>query len=422
MKTRLLPIFLLFTILLAVIPLQVFAEERAASPAIEVFSGTPPRNYPIRIYVYQQTFQNEQADTPFPCEWTNKIMAALHEALHDLRGSILRFVDERPEFRELALIHFTNASSPSDADITFKIVDMITANPSFAGVTYFSGKPIEVAIVCRLGGGGENTTHNMILHELLHALGLGHAKQKLTGDGSWEVMWPKLTDRAKIYPSTLDLYALYLIHFGSVGGGVITLPNGMRYEMVIPYAVEIQALRQENAKLKNQISTSSMLFEKLRQDRDMLRNKLAEANASLQDLREQYQAIRSILDSYIRAYNSLQQKYENLRGNCSLLLNVCNATYHELSAKLAEKHAALVNMMQQYNQCAAQFNRLYEEHQALVKDYDDLAGRFTFLAVIYFAVVAILGGGALWVSIAYGRLRGKYHELLERLEGGEEHE
>jgi hypothetical protein len=33
-----------------------------------------------------------------------------------------------------------------------------------------------------------------------------------------------------------------------------------------------------------------------------------------------------------------------------------------------------------------------------------------------------LGGGALWVSLAYGRLRDKYLELLERLEGGEEHE
>jgi len=420
MKARPLPIFLLLAILLTVIPIKVFAEEQ--EPAIEVFSGTPPRNYPIRIYVYPQTFQNEQVDQPFPCEWANKIMAALHEALHDLRGSILRFIDDHPEYRELALIHLINASSPSDADITFKIVDMIAADPSFAGVTYFSGKPIEVAIVCRLGGGGENITHNMILHELLHALGLGHAKQKLTGDGSWEVMWPKLTNRAKIYPSTLDLYALYVVHFGSVGGGVITLPSDLRYEMVVPYAAEIQALRQENAKLKDQLNTSTMLFEKLRQERDALRDKLAEANATLQDLNEQYQAIRNILDSYIRAYNTLQQKFENLRGNCTLLLNVCNQTYHELTAKLSEKHAALLNMTAHYNQCAAQFNSLYEDYQALVKDYDDLAGRFNFLAVTYFAVVAILGGGALWVSLAYGRLRGKYSELLERIEGGEKNE
>jgi hypothetical protein len=48
-----------------------------------------------------------------------------------------------------------------------------------------------------------------------------------------------------------------------------------------------------------------------------------------------------------------------------------------------------------------------------------MAGRFTFLAITYFAVVTILGGGALWVSLKYGRLRDKYSELLERIEEGE---
>jgi chromosome segregation ATPase len=164
-----------------------------------------------------------------------------------------------------------------------------------------------------------------------------------------------------------------------------------------------------------------MLFEKLRQERDMLRNKLAEANATLQDLREQYEAIRNILDSYIRAYNTLQQRYENLRGNCTLLLNVCNQTYHELSAKLSEKHAALVNMAQRYNQCASQFNRLYEEHQKLQADYDDMARRFNVFISLALAGVAALGLFAIRVSIKYDKLVDEYNELIdeiERLEGG----
>jgi predicted nuclease with TOPRIM domain len=130
--------------------------------------------------------------------------------------------------------------------------------------------------------------------------------------------------------------------------------------------------------------------------------------------------VRSILDSYIRAYNTLQEKYENLRGNCSTLLVVCNQTYHELTAKLSEKHAALLNMTQRYNQCAAQFNRLYEDYQALSKDYDDLAGRFTFLAVAYFAVVGILGGLGLLFLRKYNKLVHEYNSLLEG--GGKQHE
>jgi hypothetical protein len=420
MKTRLLPIFLLLAVLLAVIPIQASVEEHA--PAIEVLPEPPTKNYPIRIYIYSQAYVTERDQNIFACEWTDQIISILHEALRDLRGSILRFVDDHPEYRELALIHLINASSPNEADITFKVVSMIAANSTAYGVTYFGGKPVEIAVVCRMADRGHETVYNVVLHEILHALGLGHAKQKLTGDGAPELMWPGPSTRIKQYPTTLDLYALYVIHFGSASGDVITLPNDMKYEMMVPYAEEIQALKQENQKLKDQLNTSTMLFEKLRQDRDALRNKLAETNASLQDLREQYQAIRSILDSYIHAYNSLQQKYENLRGNCSTLLVVCNQTYHELTAKLGEKHAALLNMTQRYNQCANQFNNLYEDYQALRADYDDLAARFTFLAVIYFAVVTILGGGALWVSLAWGRLRDKYSELLERIEGGEQNE
>jgi len=410
MNPRLLPIFLMLAILLAVIPIQAFGEEQA--PAIEVLPGSPPKNYPIRVYVYPQAFQDEKSQELFQCASTQEIVATFHEVLHEFSKVVSRFTDEYPEYAALAQIRFVNVSSPGVADIVVKVVGMISANPIAYGVTYFSGTPVEIVLSCRVAEAGHDNIFNVGFHELFHALGLGHAKQRLTEDRAPELMRLGLPSRGKVYPSTLDLYALYAVHFGAVGGDVITLPSDLRYEMVVPYAAEIQALRQENAKLKNQLSTSSMLFEKLRQERDALRDKLAEANATIQDLNEQYQVVQSILDSYIRAYNTLQQKYENLRGNCSLLLDVCNQTYRELTAKLT-------NMRARYNQCANQFNNLYEDYQKLRMDYDDLAGRFSFLAVTYFAVVAILGGGALWVSLAYGALRGKYHELLEKLEEGE---
>jgi regulator of replication initiation timing len=406
----------LLAILLAVTPLQTFAEERVASPAIEVLAGSPPRNYPIRVYVYSQAYVTEWSQDIFVCEWTDQIVSTLYESLRDLRGSILRFIDDHPEYRELALIYFVNASTPNEADITFKVVSMIAANSTFYGVAYFGDKPVEIAVVCRMADRGRETIYNVVLHELMHALGLGHARQRFTENLAPELMWPGPSTRAKQYPTTLDLYALYMVHFGSTSGGVITLPSNLRYEMVIPYGREIQILKQENQKLRDQLGTSTMLFERMKQERDALRDKLAEANATLQDLSEQYQAIQNILDSYIRAYNTLQQKYENLRGNCSTLLTVCNQTYHELIAKLNEKHAALVNMTQRYNQCANQFNRLYEEHQRLQTDYDDMSWRFSFLSATYFAVVVILGGFGLWFLRRYNSLV----EELERLEGGEQ--
>jgi chromosome segregation ATPase len=205
-------------------------------------------------------------------------------------------------------------------------------------------------------------------------------------------------------------------HFEGVIGDSVTLPGDMKYEMVTPYTQEMQGLRQENELLKNQLDTLRALFDRVRWDRDALRDKLAEVNATLQDLSEQYQATRSILDSYRRVYNSLQEKYENLRGNCSLLLNVCNQTYHELTAKLNEKHAALVNMTQRYNECANQVNRLYEEHQKLQADYDNVSWRLSIFMPAAFAAVAAIGGLAMWISIKHDRLARKYDELVEELE------
>jgi DNA repair exonuclease SbcCD ATPase subunit len=288
-------------------------------------------------------------------------------------------------------------------------------------VTFYTPDHAEIAVVCGLADRGSVVTFNVIFHEFMHALGLGHARQSTCGDGSLELMWPTTASRMRMYPSTLDLYALHQLLFKGAREA-ITLPRNLRYEMVLPYRYEIQVLKEENERLKTALDASAAELRKAQQSQATLLDKLKQANATLQELREQYQTIRSILDSYIRVYNSLQEKYENLRGNCSLLFNVCNQTVHELTAKINEKHAAFVNMVQRYNQCASQFNRLYEEHQKLQSDYDNVSWRLSILATAYFAVVAILGGGAIWISLKYGRLRDKYSELLEKLERGEENE
>jgi regulator of replication initiation timing len=371
-------------------------------------------NYPIRLYIYPGLYisENESIPETYGC---GEVFRAMHDAIRDLHHVIARFIDEHPEYYQLILIRFTNASDEATADITIKIHKSSGGGSGYAVIG--ENRPLRIGLLCNT-----NLTYNdyysAFLHELFHALGVDHANQPYTDGENWELMFPAGPLDVKIYPSTLDLYALYVAHFGNASGGAVMLPGDMKYEMVTPYTKEMQSLKQENERLKNQLDTLSALFDRVRRDRDALRDKLKQANATIQDLSEQYQAIRNILDSYIRAYNSLQQKYENLRGNCSTLLVVCNQTYHELTAKLGEKHAALVNMTQRYNQCANQFNRLYEDHQKLQADYDDVSWCFSFLAVTYFAFVIILGGLGLWFLRRYNSLV----EELERIEGGEQHE
>jgi regulator of replication initiation timing len=413
MKTRLLPIFLLLAVLLAATPLQVFAAE---TPTINIMWVKNPLvgNYPIRLYIYPGLYisENESIPETYGC---GEVFRAIHDAIRDLHHVIARFVDEYPEYYQLILIRFINATDEATADITIKIHKSSGGGSGYAVIG--ENRPLRIGLLCNT-----NLTYNdyysTFLHELFHVLGVDHANQPYTDGGNWELMFPAGPLDVKIYPSTLDLYALYVAHFEGVIGDSVTLPGAMKYEMVTPYTKEMQSLRQENERLKNQLDTLNALFNRVRRDRDALRDKLAEVNASLQDLREQYQAVQNILDSYIHAYNTLQQKYENLRGNCSLLFDACR----QCAAELNKTYHDYANLTARYNQLVDVYRRIYEDHQKLQAEYDDLAGRFTFLAVIYFAVVAILGGGALWVSIAYGRLRDKYHELLEKLEGGEKNE
>jgi uncharacterized protein YdcH (DUF465 family) len=422
MKTQLLPIFLLLAILLSVIPLQVFGEEQVARPAIRIMELKNPLvgNYPIRIYVYPGVYVSEN-EASLESRECREVFTAMHDAIRDLHHIIVRFIDEHPEYYQLILIRFANASDEATADITVKIFKKFGPESANASgyILYGENRPLRIGLLCNANI-GYNGYYTTFMHELFHALGVDHAKQPFTDGGEWDLMSPAGPLDIKIYPSTLDLYALYLVHFKGVVGGVVTLPNGMPYTQVKPYAEEVQSLMKENARLKDQINTLNALYDKVRRERDTLRGLLGKANGTIRRLNEQYQTIRSILDSYIRAYNSLQQRYENLRGNCTLLLNVCNQTYHELTAKLSEKHVALLNITQRYNQCAAQFNRLYEDYQALSKDYDDLAGRFNIFISIALAGVAALGLFAIRVSVKYDKLADEYNELVEELERLEE--
>jgi uncharacterized protein YdcH (DUF465 family) len=406
MKTRLPLIFLLLAVLLVATPLQVFAAETTSSPGIGIMELKNPLagNYPIHIYIYPGVYESENETSPKSdkCEET---FLAIHDVIQDFHHIVVRFVDEYPEYYQLVLIRFANASDEAAADITIKIFKRFGPESGDAlGYALFGeNRPLRIGLLCNA-----NLTYSdyytAFFHELFHTLGLDHAKQPYTDDENWELMYPATPLGVKTYPSTLDLYALYVAHFKGVVGGVVTLPDGMSYTQVKPYMEEVQSLKRENNRLKDQLNTLNTLYDKVRRERDTLRGLLGKANGTIRRLNEQYQTIRNILDSYIRAYNSLQEKYENLRGNCSTLLIVCNQTYHELTAK---------------------FNRLYEEHQKLRADYDDMAQRFNIFIAIALAGVAALGLFAIRVSVKYDKLVDEYNELIdeiERIKGGEEHE
>ena len=357
MKTRLLPIFLTLVLLFASIPSYVLAEV----PAIEVFTPPSSRSYPLKIYVYPQAFRDEKSMEPFQCPSTQNIIATFHEVLRGFRGSITRFVDEHPEYHELAQIDFINASSPDEADIVFKVVTLMSSNPSSLGVTFYTPGHAEIAVVCGLADRGSVATFNVIFHEFMHALGLGHARQSTCGDGSLELMWPTTASRMRMYPSTLDLYALHQLLFKGAREA-ITLPRNLRYEMVLPYQYEIQVLKEENERLKTALDASAAELRKAQQSQTTLLDKLKQANATIQSQRQQLDSLGNDIIMVKQALRDHDAKLANVSRELSaverFMLNKSAEVDHKfklVAAILQETWLALQGLQ---NETAAQAGRM----------------------------------------------------------------
>ncbi len=89
---------------------------------------------------------------------------------------------------------------------------------------------------------------NVALHEIGHALGLGHSSSRKTMNGL-EVMYPYyMLDTSEMRPSTLDAYGLAKLYawlrtgvFMTPGKITVTLPPNIPYRMLLYYYVQIHS-------------------------------------------------------------------------------------------------------------------------------------------------------------------------------------
>jgi hypothetical protein len=223
-------------------------------------------NYPIHIYIYPGVYESENETSPKSDECEETFLA-IHDVIQDFHHIAVRFVDEYPEYYQLVLIRFANASDASAADITIKIFKKFgpESGDALGYALYGENKPLRIGLLCNA-----NLTYidyyTAFFHELFHTLGLDHAKQPYVDDGEWELMYPATPLGVKQYPSTLDLYALYVAHFGNATGGAVTLPDNIPYTQVQPYYIqltEFDKLKQENEELRAAANENIILRDKL---------------------------------------------------------------------------------------------------------------------------------------------------------------
>ena len=194
---------LLFILLVFCLVAAVAEQVAAASLSIPVHPlSSEMRSLPIKVsWVDSGTCTQEEVDA---------IKNALDIALGILAGGASKLENEYPEgFQGFSSFKFEKTSDASSAQIIVTDADLERIGGQ-ATIRTSGGKvipPSRVEISCDAVSAGTDALTSIIMHELLHALGLGHTSFS-EYNGIKELMYEVLTD-PKTYPSTLDFYAAY---------------------------------------------------------------------------------------------------------------------------------------------------------------------------------------------------------------------
>ncbi|RLE42159.1 hypothetical protein DRJ16_05195 [Candidatus Woesearchaeota archaeon] len=363
------------TVLLVIVAFSLGSEIVYAvdeGPQIRVYPP-PSRNFPLRIYIEPKDLDLSNHEY-FICPSHDRIVQTFYEVERTFLKSLSRFVDEYPEYAILGQVYFINATDRSDADIVLEVVRGI--NYSRAVVLYGGGVGVEayrLQIVCWEGERyGDIELFNVIMHEFLHTLGLGHAKQQYTSLGEVEVMRDVISDYIT-YPTTLDFYGLYQTYFGELSyteNTLVELPSSIRYEMVVPYDIEIEELRLENKNLRHQIDLMATQIDELTRDLknvtesvkrlDVENRRLADQNKALKerllDLEDQLTQLKTLKKDLEEQLAQARAEVSRLQEDVKALqalnnkLQLANQNLKDENSLLESQNQVLRRELQQANQ------------------------------------------------------------------------
>jgi len=177
-------------------------------------------------------------------EWSKPDYAvAVREALDAWIESIWTYTDSFGE-TSLRAVEFdfrlsnVNSTGRSDVYVTFAS-GRVSPSSDAVGLTTYSWNrltheplvPITINLTTYSKTVSSLFVKNVAMHEVGHALGLGHASSSYTSNGP-ELMYARGADDMIKYPSTLDAYGLAMLYQGNFSQ-VVHLPSTMPYEMLI---------------------------------------------------------------------------------------------------------------------------------------------------------------------------------------------
>jgi hypothetical protein len=233
------------------------------------------RKLPVKIYW--------EDSKECPDRFNEVLKKTLDTAIIFLRKSIYRFMEENDgrydEFIRFRIEYVDNLDE-SQIFITGKQLGSESAGETNIYTIDKRMIRAEIYYDCEVVLKPVVPAFNVVLHELLHALGLGHTEFEKIGD-EYEIMFPYHTEKTTIYVSNLDLEALYNLWFRNYDGEIYITSSDFQFKQVKPYVVEFQELEEIYRDLQSKYSTISSEVRNLERDVTILESDLTEVKSTI---------------------------------------------------------------------------------------------------------------------------------------------
>ncbi|MEM1781296.1 MAG: hypothetical protein QW441_01835 [Nitrososphaerota archaeon] len=323
-----------------------------------------------------------------------------------LRKSIYRFMEENDNlgYDELVKLRIEYAETRESALI---YVTGKQLGREVAGITVIKmvdGRLVpqtEIIYDCEVVLKPVVPAFNVVLHELLHALGLGHSNFEKIGDTIEIMAESKRQPEPTIYVSTLDIYALYLLWFRDYDGRMVYLSDlPITYKEVKPYVVEFDELRKMYEELHAKYGELSQKVENLETRFERVETAVTDLIIKTGEISSRLGAVETGLNETSRRVEDVETRLQEL--NSSLL-----SMNQTLSAEIGELSASISSVNQTISTGIA---KLGGEISALSTALEGLARSYEQVRLMLFALIGAIAACLIIFSAIILRMRRIYQK------------
>jgi len=230
---------------------------------------------------------------------------------------------------------------------------------------------------------------SVTLHELGHALGLGHTSFS-EYNGTKELMYKVLTD-PNTYPSTLDHYAIYLLVIRGYSGSSVSLPAWLPYYQVAAEApASIQELEKRVRELERKYESLSEAVAGLGGDLQRIEERLDALEREVGDLVTGLEGLGRRLN---RTSQELARELSGVKQGQERLEAVLEAQEKRLNERLSDISQELNATSSEVEELKIRVAELEEQLEARDLEIMQLRRYGTILSLLVFASIILAAAG-----------------------------